>query len=82
MKIMYRKPKPTEGEVLQSGNVVSYDGKTCLVISKKNGNYLFYGLVDLTTGKLIYELMELNEFFERFSIDKFNYVNDNTIVIH
>lgn len=82
MKIMYKKPKPTEGEVLQSGNVVSYDGKTCLVISKKGEECLFYGLVDLTTGKLIYGLMELNEFFERFSIDKFNYVNDNTIVIH
>ncbi|AFU63074.1 hypothetical protein 8014-B2_007 [Lactobacillus phage ATCC 8014-B2] len=82
MKIMYKKPKPTEGEVLQSGNVVSYDGKTCLVISKKGGERLLYGLVDLTTGKLIYGLMELNEFFERFSIDKFNYINDNTLVIH
>ena len=82
MKIIHKKPKPTEGEVLQSGNVVSYDGKTCLVISKKGGERLFYGLVDLTTGKLIYGLMELNEFFEIFSIDRFNYVNDDTLVIH
>lgn len=82
MKIMYKKPKPTEGEVLQPGNVVSYDGKTCLIISKKSGERLFYGLVDLTTGKLICWLIELNEFFECFSIDKFNYVNDNTLVIH
>lgn len=82
MKLMYKEPKPTEGEVLQSGNVVSYDGKTCLVISKKSGERLLYGLVDLITGKLIYGLMELNEFFERFSIDKFNYINDNTLVIH
>ena len=82
MKIMYKEPKPTEGEVLQPGNVVSYNDKTCLVISKKSGERLLYGLVDLTTGNLIYELMELNEFFERFSIDKFDYINDNSLVIH
>ena len=82
MKLMYKKPKSTEGEVLQCGNVVSYDGKTCLVVSKINGEHLLYGLVDLITEDLIYGLMDLDEFFERFSIDKFNYVNDSTLVIH
>lgn len=82
MTIMRRQSKPTKEEVLKSGNVVDYNGLTCMVISKENGGYNFYGLVDLNTGYIINGVMMDDDFFKRFSINNFHYIDSNSLVIN